>query len=204
VYPGCVLPPLRQEGQAVRQHERRSGARVFFGRDHRRHHHLSSKVSQLLVIARNSAFTYKRRAVKVQQIGTELGVQYVVEGSVRRVGNRVRITSQLVEAATGGHLWADRFDRDLTDIFAVQDEVTREIVSSLALKLTVDEQGRLRRTRIQNMEAYDFLLRGREAWWRHNREANSEAQAMFERTVQLAQGFHPPIPFSPTPTTRIM
>jgi adenylate cyclase len=103
------------------------------------------------VIARNSAFTYKRRAVKVQQIGTELGVQYIVERSVRRVGNRVRITSQLVEAATGGHLWADRFDRDLTDIFAVQDEVTREIVSSLALKLTVDEQGRLRRTRIQNI-----------------------------------------------------
>jgi adenylate cyclase len=148
-----------------------------------------SKVSQLFVIARNSAFTYKGKAVRVQQIGTELGVRYVVEGSVRKVGGRVRITAQLIDAATGGHLWADRFDRDLTDIFAMQDEVTQEIVSTLAVKLTAGEQRRLMRAPLENIEAYDFFLRGREAWWRHTRDANREARAMFERAIELAPRF---------------
>ena len=154
-----------------------------------------SKVAQLLVIARNSAFTYKGRAVKVQQVGAELGVQYVVEGSIRKAGGRVRITAQLIDAATGGHLWADRYDRDLTDIFAVQDEVTREIVASLAVKLTADEQRRLVHKPIENLEAYDHFLRGREAWWRHTRQANAEARAMFERTMALAPGYSPAYSF---------
>jgi adenylate cyclase len=150
-----------------------------------------SKIAQLLVIARNSAFTYKGKAVKVQQIGVELGVQYVVEGSVRKSGDRVRITAQLIEAASGGHLWADRYDRNLTDIFAVQDEVTREIVSSLALKLSGDELRRLPRKPVDNLEAYDLFLRGREAWWRHTRESNGEARLLFERAMALAPEFSP-------------
>ena len=95
-----------------------------------------SRIAGLQVIARNSTFTYKGRPVSVAQVGRELGVRYVVEGSVRKVDNRVRITAQLIDAATGMHVWADRYDRDLTDIFAVQDEVTHEIVGALSLRLS--------------------------------------------------------------------
>ena len=95
-----------------------------------------SKLPQLFVIARNSSFTFKGKNVDVQEVGRELGVRYVLEGSVRKSGNRVRITAQLIDATTGGHLWAERFDRDLTDIFAVQDDVTQHIVGALALNLT--------------------------------------------------------------------
>ena len=101
-----------------------------------------SKLSHLLVIARNSSFAYKGNAVKVQEIAEKLGVRYVVEGSVRKAGNRVRISAQLIDCTTGGHLWAERYDRELTDTFAVQDEVTQEIVSAMALKLTSDDQRR--------------------------------------------------------------
>jgi adenylate cyclase len=94
-----------------------------------------SRIAGLLVIARNSTFTYKGRSVSVAQVGRELGVRYVVEGSVRKVDNRVRITAQLIDAVTGAHVWADRYDRDLTDIFAVQDEVTREIIGALKIRL---------------------------------------------------------------------
>ena len=90
-----------------------------------------SKLPQLFVIARNSSFTFKGRNVNVQEVGQNLGVRYVLEGSVRKSGNRVRITAQLIDAATGGHLWAERFDRDLTDIFAVQDDVTQHIIGAL-------------------------------------------------------------------------
>ena len=111
-----------------------------------------SKVSALFVIARNSSFAYKGKAVKVQEIGRELGVRFVLEGSIRKVGNRVRVTAQLVDAGSGGHLWADRFDRDLTDIFATQDEVVQKIVSALAVKLTRGEERRLRRGGTRNVE----------------------------------------------------
>jgi adenylate cyclase len=104
-----------------------------------------SKISSLFVIARNSVFTYKGRAVKVDHVGRELGVRYVLEGSVRRAGARVRITAQLVDASKGGHLWAERYDRNVGDIFALQDEVTQKIVTALAVKLTQDEQERLER-----------------------------------------------------------
>ena len=97
-----------------------------------------SRTAGLLVIARNSTFIYKGRPVSVAQVGRELGVRYVVEGSVRKIDNRVRITAQLIDAATSTHVWADRYDRDLTDIFAVQDEITREIVGALTLRLTPD------------------------------------------------------------------
>ena len=110
-----------------------------------------SKLSELHVIARNSTFTYKGKPVDVKQVGRELGVRYVLEGSVRKAGNRVRVTGQLIDATSGAHVWADRFDRDLTDIFAVQDELTREIISALKVKLTPEKKagwsGRAQSTR---------------------------------------------------------
>jgi len=112
-----------------------------------------SKVSALFVIARNSSFTYKGRSVKVQEIGRELGVRFVLEGSIRKAGNRVRITAQLVDATTGGHLWADRFDRELVDIFATQDEVVHKIVEALAVKLSRVEEQDLKRGGTKNLEA---------------------------------------------------
>ncbi len=154
-----------------------------------------SKLSQLLVIARNSSFTYKGRAVKVQEIARELGVRYVIEGSVRKSGNRVRITAQLIDSTTGGHLWAERFDRDLTDIFAVQDEVTQEIVTAMAVKLTADDHKRLKTIGTDNLEAYDYFLRGRELFWPQSKGGNSLAKAMFERARDLDTKFAPAYAF---------
>jgi len=101
-----------------------------------------SKVPKLFVIARNSSFTYKGKSVKVQQVGRELGVKYVLEGSVRKAGNRVRITAQLIDAANGRHLWAERYDRELKDIFDLQDEITKKILAALQIKLTEGEIAR--------------------------------------------------------------
>ena len=116
----------------------------------------------LLVIARNSSFAYKGKSIDIRTIGRELGVRSVLEGSIRRVGNRVRITAQLINAANGVHLWAERYDRDLTDIFAVQDEVTRHIVDALKIKLTSDEAVRIAYIPTNSSEAHDLFLRGRE------------------------------------------
>ncbi|HJY80719.1 MAG TPA: adenylate/guanylate cyclase domain-containing protein, partial [Candidatus Binatia bacterium] len=121
-----------------------------------------SKISSLFVIARNSAFTYKGKAVKVQDVSKELGVRYVLEGSVRKADNQVRITVQLIEATTGGHVWSERYDRPLQEIFALQDEVVGKIVTTLRLQLTVQEQGIVVRKTTDNLEAYDYYLRGRE------------------------------------------
>ena len=148
-----------------------------------------SKISGLFVIARNSAFTYKGKAVKVEEVGRALSVRYVLEGSVRKVGNRVRITAQLIDAITEGHLWAERYDRDLEDIFALQDEVTQKIVTALAVKLTADEQERLVRIYTDNMEAYDYYLRGLEYLYRLTEEGNVQAREMFERAFELDPEF---------------
>jgi adenylate cyclase len=148
-----------------------------------------SKISGLFVIARNSAFAYRGKAIDVRRVAKELGVRHVLEGSVRKAGNRVRITAQLIDGLDGGHLWAERFDRELTDIFAVQDEVTQHIVKALSLKLTRDERQRLARKGTENMEAYDWFLKGRDLWWRMNRATNAEAKPMFERAVALDDGF---------------
>ena len=121
-----------------------------------------SKIAGLLVIARNSSFAYKGRSIDIRTIGRELGVRSVLEGSIRRAGNRVRITAQLINAANGVHLWAERYDRDLTDIFAVQDEVTRHIVNALKIKLTSDEAVRIACIPTNSSEAHDLFLRGRE------------------------------------------
>src|SRR5262245_1110299 len=145
-----------------------------------------SKISSLFVIARNSAFTYKGKAVKVQDVSQELGVRYVLEGSVRRADNQVRITVQLIDATTGGHLWAERYDRPLQDIFALQDDVVGKIVTTLKLQLTVQEQGILVRKTTDNLEAYDYFLRGLESFNRTTRgEANAQARQMFEKVLEL-------------------
>lgn len=144
-----------------------------------------SKASGLFIIARNSAFTYKGKAVKVQELSRELGVRFVLEGSVRKAGNRVRISAQLVDAITGGHLWAERYDRELTDIFDLQDEVTEQIVSALAINLTKPEEDRLARRGTDNLKAYDYALRGQESYYRSTKDANVEAQEMFEKSIEL-------------------
>ncbi|MFQ5520208.1 MAG: tetratricopeptide repeat protein [Candidatus Methylomirabilia bacterium] len=144
-----------------------------------------SKLSGLFVIARNSVFTYKGTPVKIQQVGQELGVQYVLEGSVRKANGRVRITAQLVDATTGHHLWAERYDRELKDVFALQDEITKKIVAALAVTLTEGEQERLVRKHTDNPEAYDYLLRGEEYHRRTTRKANLKARQMAERAIEL-------------------
>jgi adenylate cyclase len=121
-----------------------------------------SKIAGLTVIARNSSFTYKGRSVDIRTVGRELGVHSVLEGSIRRAGNRVRITAQLIDAGNGAHLWADRYDRDLTDIFAVQDDVTQRIVEALKITLSPAEKERLADSETHNVAAYDCVLRGRE------------------------------------------
>jgi len=144
-----------------------------------------SRVRSFFVIARNSSFTFKGKAVDVKQVGRELGVAYVIDGSVRKAANRVRITAQLIDCSTGGHIWADRFDRELTDIFAVQDEVTTKIVAAMAVALTPDERQCLVRKGTLNLEAYDCLLRAREQWWRLTREGTANAEAMLARAIAL-------------------
>ena len=121
-----------------------------------------SKVSGLFVLGRNTVFTYKGKAVNLERIAKELGVAYVVEGSVRKAGNRVRINAQLIEGATGGHVWADRYDRDLTDIFAIQDEITKTIVDQLKVKLLPEEKKGDRAAPTDNVEAYTYYLKGRQ------------------------------------------
>src|SRR5271166_2036501 len=150
-----------------------------------------SKLSQLFVIARNSSFTFKGRNVHVQEIGKTLGVRYVLEGSVRKAGNRVRITAQLIDATNDGHLWAERFDRDLTDIFAVQDDVTEQIVAALSLNLTQGERRRMIAEQTNNIDAFECFLRGRELWWRHAKETNAQARDLLLRATELDPNFAP-------------
>jgi adenylate cyclase len=147
-----------------------------------------SKLSQLFVIARNSSFTFKGRHVLATEVARSLGVGHVLEGSVRKSGSRIRITAQLIDASTGGHVWAERFDRDLTDIFAVQDDVTAKIVSALSLNLNPSDLRRIA-ARTDNIEAYDCYLRGRALWQRSAKEPNAEARALLERAVELDPKF---------------
>jgi adenylate cyclase len=150
-----------------------------------------SKVSGLFVIARNSSFAYKEQTPDVRRVCRELGVGNVLEGSVRKAGNRVRINAQLIDGATGGHLWAERYDRDLEDIFAVQDEVTREIVEALKVELTAAEQTRRQDRGKVDPEAYDWLIRGWGRIYRFSAEGMVEARAMLERAIELEPGLAP-------------
>ena len=154
-----------------------------------------SKLGQLFVIARNSSFTFKGRNVHVGEVAKSLGVRHVLEGSVRKSGLRVRITAQLIDATTGGHLWAERFDRELTDIFAVQDDVTAHIVSALTLNLSAGDRQSIAAERTDNQEAHDCFLRGRELWWAFSREANCEAERLLRRAAELDPRFAPALAF---------
>ncbi len=153
-----------------------------------------SKVSELYVIARNSSFTYKGKPVDVKQVGRDLGVRYVLEGSVRKAGNRVRVTGQLIDAESGRHIWADRFDRDLTDIFAVQDELTKEIIAALKIKLSEREKALITGGGTTNVEAHDFFLRGRELTFgpKKDREMFDQSIAYFRRAIELDPNYGAP------------
>ena len=144
-----------------------------------------SKFRSLFVIARNSAFAYKGQSVNVGKIGKELGVAYVVEGSVRKADTRVRITAQLVEAATGNHIWAERYDRDLEGIFAVQDEVTRKIVSTLTGHLEEYDRQRAMGKKTEDLAAYDCLLLGNHCLNQHSMDGILQARQMFQRAIDL-------------------
>src|SRR6266851_4612679 len=144
-----------------------------------------SKLPVLFVVARNSTFTYKGKAAKVQQVGRELGVQYVLEGSVRKAGNQVRVTAQLADATTGDHVWAERYDRPLQDIFAVQDNIVQRIVTTLNLEFTLVHQGWQFARHTDNPEAYDDTLRGIEYLETPTKEGNLKARQMFEKAIEL-------------------
>ncbi len=146
-----------------------------------------SKIAGLIVIARNSSFIFKGRSVDIREVGKELGVRSVLEGSIRRAGKRVRITAQLIDATNGAHLWADRYDRDLTDIFEVQDDVTRRIVDALKVTLSPAENMRLADSGTPNVEAYDCYLRGREVMAVNpkNRERFEQSTKFYMRALEL-------------------
>jgi TolB-like protein/DNA-binding winged helix-turn-helix (wHTH) protein/Flp pilus assembly protein TadD len=148
-----------------------------------------SRIPSLFVIARHSAFTYKGKAVKVQEVSREIGVRYVLEGSVRKAGDQLRITAQLIDATTGGHVWSDRYDRQLRDIFALQDEITKQIVAALRFEIDKAELTRVRRVPTENLTAYDFYLRGLESSFRvaseTTKEANAHARQMFAKAAEL-------------------
>jgi adenylate cyclase len=144
-----------------------------------------SNVSGLFVLGRNTVFTYKGRAVNLEHIAKELGVAYVVEGSVRKAGQKVRVNAQLIEGSTGGHLWAARYDRDLTDIFAIQDEITRTIVDQLKVKLLPEEKKAIEQSPTENVDAYTFYLKGREFFHRGSKPFYAMAKKMFAKAIEL-------------------
>ena len=152
-----------------------------------------SKIPRLFVIARNSVFTYKGKPVKIRQVGRELGVQYVLEGSVRKAGSRVRITAQLVKATTGGQLWAESYDRDLEDIFALQDEITEMILTSLEVKLTEGEQARIWRKGTANRKAYEMTLKALESYRFMTKDGNEHARQLYEEATALDPNYPVPI-----------
>jgi TolB-like protein/class 3 adenylate cyclase len=148
-----------------------------------------SRCRSLFVIARNSSFQYRDKATDVRRIARELGVQYVVEGSVREATDRLRVTAQLIDAATGNHLWAERFDRDLGDIFALQDEAVRAIVSTLVVRLETEELELAKRRPPRDLRAYDLCLRGKQCYSLWTREGHAEARRLFEQAVALDPAF---------------
>jgi len=148
-----------------------------------------SRIRWFFVIARNSTFTYKGHAVDVKQVGRELGVRYVLEGSVRKAGNRIRVTAQLIEAATGNHLWAERFDRDLADIFAVQDEITERVVAAIEPELYAAEQVRSQSKPPDSLDAWECVIRALSLIGQGTRAENTEAEALCRRAIAIAPGY---------------
>jgi TolB-like protein/cytochrome c-type biogenesis protein CcmH/NrfG len=148
-----------------------------------------SKLRWFFVIARNSSFIYKGKAVHIRQVAEELGVGYVLEGSVRKSGNLVRITAQLNDALTGSHIWAERYDRDITDVFAVQDEITESIVATIAPQLYAAENFRARRKAPGSLDAWDLVMRALSHYWRVTRQDNMVAQALLEKAIAMDAGY---------------
>jgi TolB-like protein/DNA-binding winged helix-turn-helix (wHTH) protein len=148
-----------------------------------------SRLRWFHVIARNSSFTYKNKAVPLKQLGQDLGVDYIVEGSVRRDGNHVRIAAQLIEIASGRHLWAERYDRDLKDVFAVQDEITHAVVAAIEPQLYAAENFRSHRKTPDNMAAWDLVMRALQHYWRVTRQDNLVAQALLEKAIDVSPGY---------------
>jgi adenylate cyclase len=144
-----------------------------------------SKIWKLFVIARNSSFTYKGKSVKVQQVSQELGVRYVLEGNVRKAGNRVRITAQLIDATTGNHLWADRYDRNLEDIFGLQDEITMKVITELQVNLSEGELARVRAKGTKDLEAYLKLEHAAQRWRCATEVDNIKARELCEEALAL-------------------
>lgn len=145
----------------------------------------------LFVIARNSSFTYKAKTVAITQVGRELGVRYVLEGSIRKSADRIRITGQLIDAVSGVHLWADRYDGALQDVFDLQDQISASVVGAIVPSLTQAEMERAKRKPISNLDAYDCYLRGLSAHWRYTKDENTQAVALFERAIELDPDFGP-------------
>jgi TolB-like protein/class 3 adenylate cyclase/Tfp pilus assembly protein PilF len=144
-----------------------------------------SRFKNLFVIASNSSFAYKDKPVKVQEVSQELGVRYILEGSVQRASDRVRINAQLIDATTGKHLWAERYDRDAQSLFDIQDEIIKTIVATLAFKVDAVERERVMRKGTENLDAYDYFLRGRHTWFGWTKEANAQARALVEKAIEL-------------------
>jgi adenylate cyclase len=144
-----------------------------------------SGISNLFVIARNSTFTYKGKPIKVQQVSEDLGVRYVLEGSVQKSGNRYRFTAQLIDAIKGNHLWSEKYDRELKDLFMVQDEITKEIITALNVELTQGEQARTASKGTDNLEAYLKMMQAREHVIRHNVESNALGQQLAQEAIDL-------------------
>lgn len=148
-----------------------------------------SRLRWLFVIARNSSFTYKGRDVDVRQVGRELGVRYVLEGSVRKGGNRIRITGQLVEAETGNHLWAERYDRALDDVFAIQDDITESVIGCIQPELYAAEHDRLKRKPPQSLDAWETFVRGMFLYSQHSDASTKEALSMLDRAIELDRSY---------------
>ncbi|HEY8873914.1 MAG TPA: adenylate/guanylate cyclase domain-containing protein, partial [Stellaceae bacterium] len=148
-----------------------------------------SRIRWFFVIARNSTSTYKGHAVDVKQVGRELGVRYVLEGSVRKSGNRIRVTAQLVEAETGNHVWAERYDRDLADIFAVQDEITERVVAAIEPELYAAEQVRSQSKPPDILDAWECVIRALSLIGQGTRDDNTEAEALCRRAIAIAPGY---------------
>jgi len=143
-----------------------------------------SKIPEMLVIARNSVFTYKDKPIKIQQVGQDLGVRFVLEGSIQKAEDQVRITGQLIDATTGHHLWADQYDRELEDLFAVQDEITMHIASALQVELTDGKQAQVRHRSTNNLRAWSYAVKGYSLYERITKDDNAKARELFEKAVE--------------------
>jgi adenylate cyclase len=150
-----------------------------------------SKIQELFVIARNSSFVFKSQAKDVREIGRILGVRYVLEGSVRKIGNRVRLTAQLIDSLDGHHLWADHFDGDLNDVFELQDRITQDIVAALEVRLTLGEQARVWRKRSGSPFVYEHFLKGRSLYVNFARHTHAQARSFLERALEINPDFTP-------------